>query len=224
MRILVVEDTVDVGEAIVASLDRLGHAVDWQRTGPDAEAALRVQSYDLVVLDVMLPGKDGFAVLEGLRAAGIAAPVLVLTARSEIDDRVTALDRGADDYLVKPFDFRELEARVRALLRRPGGSALPRIELGDVALDQVSRSVSVGGRPVSLTRREIALLDILMSRPQKVFTKAELLDQLFGFDQDPGENAVELYVARLRRKLQPARMEIRTLRGLGYQAVAIDTP
>ncbi|WP_373505479.1 response regulator transcription factor [Aestuariivirga sp.] len=224
MRILVVEDTVDVGEAIVASLDRLGHAVDWQRTGPDAEAALRVQSYDLVVLDVMLPGKDGFAVLEGLRAAGIAAPVLVLTARSEIDDRVTALDRGADDYLVKPFDFRELEARVRALLRRPGGSALPRVELGDVVLDQVSRSVSVGGRTVSLTRREIALLDILMSRPQKVFTKAELLDQLFGFDQDPGENAVELYVARLRRKLQPARMEIRTLRGLGYQAVTTDTP
>jgi two-component system response regulator TctD len=223
MRILVVEDTVDVGEAIVASLDRLGHAVDWQRTGPDAEAALRVQPYDLVVLDVMLPGKDGFAVLESLRAAGIAAPVLVLTARSEIDDRVTALDRGADDYLVKPFDFRELEARVRALLRRPGGSAPPRIELGDVALDQVSRSVSVSGRPVSLTRREIALLDILMSRPQKVFTKAELLDQLFGFDQDPGENAVELYVARLRRKLQAARMEIRTLRGLGYQAVAIDT-
>jgi two-component system response regulator TctD len=219
MRILVAEDTEDVGEAIVASLARLGHAVDWQRTGPDAEAALLVQAYDLVVLDVMLPGKDGFSILETMRGRGIATPVLVLTARSEIDDRVTALDRGADDYLVKPFDFRELEARVRALLRRPGGSAPPRLELGDVVLDQVSRSVLVAGKPVGLTRREIALLEILMSRPQKVFNKAELLDQLFGFGQDPGENAIELYVARLRRKLQSEQMEIRTLRGLGYQAV-----
>jgi two-component system response regulator TctD len=218
MRILVVEDTQDVGEAIVACLDRLGYAVDWQRTGPDAEAALKVQPYDLVVLDVMLPGKNGFEVLGAMRADGIASPVLVLTARSEVDDRVSALDRGADDYLVKPFDFRELEARVRALLRRVGGSSAARLELGDVVLDQVSRSVTVDGKPASLTRREVALLEVLMSRPQKVFTKAELLDQLFGFEQDTGENAVELYVARLRRKLQSARMEIRTLRGLGYQA------
>jgi two-component system response regulator TctD len=222
MRLLVVEDTLDVGEAIVASLDRLGHAVDWQRTGPDAEAALQVQPYDLVVLDVMLPGKDGFAVLEDMRRAGITTPVLVLTARSEVDERVSALDRGADDYLVKPFDFRELEARVRALLRRPHGAASVKLALGDVTLDQVSRTVSVNGRPVSLTRREIALLEVLMSRPQKVFTKAELLDQLFSFDRDAGENAVELYVARLRRKLQAARMEIRTLRGLGYQAASHD--
>jgi two-component system response regulator TctD len=122
MRILVVEDTQDVGEAIVACLERLGHAVDWQKTGPDAEDALKVQRYDLVVLDVMLPGKDGFAVLNGMRAEKITSPVLVLTARSQIDDRVTALDHGADDYLVKPFDFREFEARVRALLRRSGGT------------------------------------------------------------------------------------------------------
>ena len=114
MRILVVEDTQDVGEAIVACLERLGHAVDWQKTGPEAEDALKVQRYDLVVLDVMLPCKDGFAVLNGMRAEKITSPVLVLTARSQIDDRVTALDHGADDYLVKPFDFREFEARVRA--------------------------------------------------------------------------------------------------------------
>ena len=222
MRILVVEDTADVGEAIVAALARLGHAVDWLKTGTDAEAMLKVQAYDLVVLDVMLPGKDGFALLQDMRAAGIAAPVLVLTARSEVDDRVSALDRGADDYLVKPFDFRELEARVRALLRRPGGSSPPKLSLGDVVLDKASRSVAVGGRPIGLTRREIALLEILISRPQKVFNKAELLDQLFSFDDEAGENAVELYVGRLRRKLQASRMEIRTLRGLGYQAVAHD--
>jgi two-component system response regulator TctD len=219
MRILVVEDTQDVGEAIVACLERLGHAVDWQKTGPDAEDALKVQRYDLVVLDVMLPGKDGFAVLNGMRAEKITSPVLVLTARSQIDDRVTALDHGADDYLVKPFDFREFEARVRALLRRSGGTTTAQLQLGDVILDQVSRCATVGGKRVELTRREIALLEILMSRPQKVFNKAELLDQLFSFEEDAGQNAIELYVARLRRKLQSAQMEIKTLRGIGYQAV-----
>jgi two-component system response regulator TctD len=219
MRILVVEDTQDVGEAIVACLERLGHAVDWQKTGPDAEDALKVQHYDLVVLDVMLPGKDGFAVLNGMRADKITSPVLVLTARSQIDDRVTALDHGADDYLVKPFDFRELEARVRALLRRSGGTSTAQLQLGDVILDQVSRCATVGGKRAELTRREIALLEILMSRPQKVFNKAELLDQLFSFEEDAGQNAIELYVARLRRKLQSAQMEIKTLRGIGYQAV-----
>jgi two-component system response regulator TctD len=220
MRILIVEDTQDVGEAIVACLERLGHAVDWQKTGPDAEDALKVQRYDLVVLDVMLPGKDGFAVLNGMRAEKIASPVLVLTARSQIDDRVTALDHGADDYLVKPFDFREFEARVRALLRRSGGTSTAQLKLGDVILDQVSRSATVGGKRAGLTRREIALLEILMSKPHKVFNKAELLDQLFSFEEDAGQNAIELYVARLRRKLQSAQMEIKTLRGIGYQAVA----
>ena len=135
-------------------------------------------------------------------------------------DRVIALDHGADDYLVKPFDFRELEARVRALLRRSGGAATAQLQLGDVILDQVSRSATVAGRRADLTRREIALLEILMSRPQKVFNKAELLEQLFSFEEDAGQNAIELYVARLRRKLHPAHMEIRTLRGIGYQAVA----
>ncbi|PZF75880.1 DNA-binding response regulator [Aestuariivirga litoralis] len=219
MRILLVEDTVDVGEAVAARLQRMGHAVDWQRTGPDAEAALEVQAYDLVVLDVMLPGKDGIAVLGGLRARGATTPVLMLTARSRIDDRVSALDYGADDYLTKPFDFREFEARVRALLRRGGGAAVSLLRLGDVEFDQAARSVTVAGRPCELTRRELALLEVFMLRPRKLFTKAELMEQLFGFDQEPGENAIELYVGRLRRKLGPARLEIRTLRGMGYQAV-----
>ncbi len=219
MRILLVEDTVDVGEAVAARLERMGHAVDWQRTGPDAEAALGVQAYDLVVLDVMLPGKDGIAVLSGIRAAGLVTPVLMLTARSRIDDRVNALDFGADDYLTKPFDFREFEARVRALLRRGGGAAVSRLQMGDVEFDQASRSVMVAGRVCELTRRETALLEVFMLRPRKLFTKSELMEQLFGFDQEAGENAIELYVGRLRRKLGSSRLEIRTLRGMGYQAV-----
>ena len=217
MRILLAEDTDDVGEAIVSCLQRLGYAVDWEKDGLSAEAALMVQRYDLVILDVMLPAKDGFAILEGIRSRKDPCPVLILTARSQIDDRVSALDRGADDYLVKPFDFRELEARVRALMRRIGGSAAPQIELGDVILDQVSRSVFVSGKRADLTRREISLLEVLMSRPQKVFSKAELLDQLFSFDKEAGENAIELYIGRLRRKLQSSRMKIKTLRGIGYR-------
>jgi two-component system response regulator TctD len=219
MRILLAEDTDDVGEAIVSCLQRLGYAVDWEKTGPGAEAVLQVQRYDLIILDVMLPGKSGFAILEGVRSRKDPCSVLILTARSQIDDRVSALDHGADDYLVKPFDFRELEARVRALLRRTGGSSAPVIKLGDVTLDQVSRSVSVSGRRADLTRREISLLEVLMSRPQKVFSKTELLEQLFSFDKEAGENAIELYIGRLRRKLQSSKMNIKTLRGIGYQVV-----
>jgi two-component system response regulator TctD len=222
MRILVVEDNADVGEAIVARLARLGHAIDWITSGDEAATSLLVQRYDLVVLDVMLPGRDGLSLLAEFRKSGATTPVLMLTARSQVSDRVGALDVGADDYLVKPFDFRELEARVRALLRRSGGAAVSVLQVGDVALDQVSRSVTVGGAQRVLTRREITLLETLMARPQKVFTKPELLDQMFGYDTEAGENAIELYVGRLRRKLGAARMEIRTLRGLGYQVAARD--
>ena len=222
MRILFVEDTTDVGEAISACVARMGHGVDWEKTGESAEDALAAQHYDLVILDVMLPGKNGFDVLGTLRRMKQSPPVLVLTARSMVEDRVTALDLGADDYLIKPFDFRELEARVRALLRRIGGPQSSLIELGDVVLDQAARAVSVGGQRAELTRREIALLEVLISRPSKVFSKTQLIDQLFGFGEEPAENAIELYIARLRRKLGSTRMEIRTLRGIGYQAVLND--
>ena len=222
MRVLIVEDTPDVGEAIVGAMSRLGYAVDWQICGEDARHALRVQSYDLIILDVMLPDVDGFTLLGEIRASRIDTAVLVLTARSQIDDRVSALDLGADDYLVKPFDFRELEARARALARRRHGATVSRLQVGDVTLDQAARLVTVAGQRVDLTRREVALLEVLMARPNRVFSKAELLDQLFGFGEDAGENAIELYVARLRRKLGSASMEIRTLRGLGYQAGVSD--
>jgi two-component system response regulator TctD len=220
MRILVVEDVVDVGEAIVASLERIGHAVDWERDGGEADALLMAQSYDLVVLDVMLPGMDGFSLLRRLRQRRIPTPVLVLTARSQIEDRVSALDLGADDYLVKPFDFRELEARVRALLRRKTGSATNLIEIGGITLDLAGRNASLHGRPLELTRRELTMLEILAARPGRIFGKDELMDQLFGFKDEPSENAIEQYIARLRRKIAGASAEIRTLRGLGYQLVA----
>ena len=219
MRILLVEDTVDVGEAIVARFERIGHRVDWEKDGSVADEVLEVQGYDLIILDVTLPGLDGFTVLERLRRRKSRTPVLVLTARSEVDDRVGALDLGADDYLVKPFDFRELEARARALLRRNAGEPTNRLTCGDVLIDRGSRAVTVGGVPVELTRRELTLLEILAARPGRIFGKDELVDQLFGLDDDPSPNAVEQYIARLRKKLAGSKAEIRTLRGLGYQIV-----
>ncbi|EHS53272.1 two component transcriptional regulator, winged helix family, partial [Rhizobium sp. PDO1-076] len=179
MRILLVEDTHDVGEAISRRFETTGHTVDWQTDGRAASEILDFTDYDLVILDVMLPGLDGFEILKRLRQNRNAVPVMVLTARSEIDDRVSALDLGADDYLVKPFDFRELEARARVLLRRrSGGEATNVIACGDVMLDRTNRSVHVGKREVQLKRREMTLLEILASRPGRVFSKDQLLDQI----------------------------------------------
>lgn len=219
MRVLLVEDIVDVGEAIAASLERMGHTVDWERDGQNADDVVTVQDYDLVVLDVTLPRLDGFAILKRMRQRRDATPVLVLTARSQIEDRVSALDLGADDYLVKPFDFRELEARIRALLRRQTGSSTNVIECGGLTVDRAGRVAELGGKPLELTRRELTLLEILAARPGRVFGKDELMDQLFGFGDEASENAIEQYIARLRRKIIGAGVEIRTLRGLGYQMV-----
>lgn len=223
MRILLVEDTADVAEAIVARLTRLGRAVDWEKNGAVADEMLAAQTYDLVILDVMLPDLDGFAILKRLRQRANATPVLILTARSAVDDRVDALDLGADDYLVKPFDYRELEARVRVLLRRRAGAATNLVACGDVTLDRGARQAAVAGEPIELTRRELTLLEILVARPGRVYGKSELIDRLFGFDDEaPTENAVEQVVARLRRKLSGStKVEIRTLRGLGYQIVRL---
>ena len=220
MRILLVEDTRDVGEGVAARLQRAGHTVDWSQDGAEADAILAVQPYDLVILDVMVPGMDGFAVLRRLRDRRQRTAVLMLTARSQVEDRVSALDLGADDYLVKPFDPRELEARVRVLLRRGAGSATNQLVCGDVVLEVDGRTVTVGGLPVELTRRETALLEVLAARPGQIVEKVRIQSHLFGLDDNAGLNAVEQYVARLRRKLAGARAEIRTLRGLGYQLIA----
>lgn len=218
MRILLVEDTADLADAIVRRLRRSGHAVDWEADGEAAQDLLRHQTYDLVILDIMLPGRDGFAILKGLRARGDPTPVLVLTARSEIEDRVGALDVGADDYLPKPFDFRELEARCRALLRRRQGIATSVTSYGNLTFDRAARTVTIDGVAVDLPNREYRMLEIFLGSIGRVLTKDEIASQLFGFDDEAGPNAIELYVARLRKKLRNTPVTIRTLRGLGYMA------
>ncbi|RYG13710.1 MAG: response regulator transcription factor [Burkholderiales bacterium] len=220
MRILVVEDTADIAEAVVMRLKSTGHAVDWEANGRVAAELLDVQPYDLVILDLNLPGEDGLSLLRRLRARRVKTPVLVITARSAVDERISALDLGADDYLTKPFDYRELEARARALLRRSAGLSDNMLRLGPLVIDRAGRVASVGDRPLNLTRRELTVLEILAARPDRIVPKEELVEQLFNFDQEPSPNAVEQFVARLRRKLADAPIEIRTLRGLGYQLAA----
>ena len=220
MRILLVEDTADVAEAVIAHLSRIGHTVDWQQNGLDA-AAVVTDPYDLLILDVMLPQQDGFALLKRVREKGLSTPVLMLTACAEIEERVQALDLGADDYLIKPFDFRELEARIRVLLRRSGGEATNLLSCANLLIDRKSRTATLDGALLELTRREVTLLEIIAARPGRIFGKEELMDRLFSVDDNPSANSVEQYVARLRKKLSAAAFEIRTLRGLGYQLVLL---
>ena len=218
MRLLIVEDTVDLAEAIASRLRKLGHAVDLVGSGEEADELLRTETYHLVVLDLMLPGMGGKEVLQRLRRRRSITPVLVLTARSDVDDKVGVLDFGADDYLVKPFDFRELEARCRALLRRPHGMAASEVRFGDLVFDGAAKRVSIAGRGVDLGAREFRLLELLLANLDRVLSKEAVLDQLFGLDDAVAPNAVELYVSRLRRKLEGSAVRIRTLRGLGYVA------
>ncbi|PDT88739.1 DNA-binding response regulator [Bradyrhizobium sp. Y36] len=220
MRILVVEDTSDIAEAVVARLEAAGHAVDWGADGSAATELLAVQTYDLIILDLNLPDEDGLTVLKGLRRRRVKTPVLVITARSAVDERISALDLGADDYLTKPFDYRELEARARALLRRSMGLSDNLLRVGPLTIDRAGRVASIEDRPLNLTRRELTVLEILAVRPDRIVPKEELVEQLFNFDQEPNANAIEQFVARLRRKLADAPIEIRTMRGLGYQLVA----
>jgi two-component system response regulator TctD len=223
MRILIVEDAEDLAEAIARRLKKLGYAVDLAADGTEADAMLRAETYHLIVLDLMLPGLDGKEVLRRLRQRRARTPVLVLTARTGVDDKVGVLDFGADDYLVKPFDFRELEARCRALLRRPNGMESSAIRFGDVLFDAAARRVSLAGQPVELGAREFRLLELLLANRGRVLSKDTLIDQLCGLDGAVAPNAIELYVSRLRRKLEGSAVRIRTLRGLGYVA-EVDAP
>jgi len=219
MRILVVEDTQDVGEGIVKCIETMGHAVDWAHDGDTADEWLQASPYQLIVLDLMLPGMDGMTILKRLRDRRVDTPVLILTARSAIDDRIDTLDLGADDYMIKPFDFREFQARVRSLLRRRSGERSNELKLGQLVFDRSSRAVAIKGRAVKLTKRELSLLEIFLARPSVVFSKAQLLDQLFGHSSDPSENSIEVLVARLRRKLTGAGFEVITQWGVGYRIV-----
>ncbi|QNH15677.1 DNA-binding response regulator [Xanthomonas sp. SS] len=222
MRLLLVEDNADLADAIVRRMRRSGHAVDWQSDGLGAASVLRYQSFDLVVLDIGLPGMDGLRVLAGLRERGDTTPVLMLTARDGIEDRVQALDVGADDYLGKPFDFREFEARCRVLLRRNRGNASEVVQLGGFAFDNAAHTVSLDGAPIELPNREYRLLEILIGRIGQVVGKDEIGNGLFGFDDEAGPNAIELYVGRLRKKLVGAPLRIVTVRGVGYKLEAAE--
>lgn len=216
MRILIAEDDADLADALARCLRARHHAVDHVADGSMADSVLATETFDLLVLDLGLPRLDGLAVLRRLRARGTATPVLILTARGELDERVAGLDAGADDYLAKPFALSELEARVRALLRRSQGQAHPVRRHGQLVWDTIACRLTVGGEPVTLPRRELSLLDFLLSRTGQVVAKEQIAEHLFGFDDEAGPNAIELYIHRLRKRLGPAGLDIRTVRGLGY--------
>ncbi len=218
MRLLIIEDAIDLADAIAARLSRVGYAVSHVADGEEASTLLARETFDLVLLDINLPQKEGGKLLRDLRARKNHTPVLVVTARSGVDDRIAYLDLGADDYLVKPFDLGELEARVRALLRRPMGMGASAETYGNLHFDAAARQVRIGGAPVDLSRREFRLLEILLGQMGRLVKKERLLDQLFGPDDEVAPNAVELYISRLRRKLSEADLDIATLRGEGYLA------
>jgi DNA-binding response OmpR family regulator len=216
VRLLLVEDDGTLATTLQRALREEGYAVDWLSDGEAADEILATQDYDLVILDVSLPGLDGLGVLKHLRERGSKTPVLVLTARDRLDDRVTGLDLGADDYMTKPFELAELEARVRALIRRSEGEPASEIVHGLLTFDTVGRRVAVDGEAVDLRNREICVLEILLRHTGQVVSKERIADQLFDFDDQAGLTAIELYVHRLRKKLSPAGVVIRTVRGLGY--------
>lgn len=216
MRLMLVEDDERLARGMAAALGASGFAVDICTTGAEAISVAPSEPYCAIVLDLGLPDMDGLEVLAQLRSRGVATPVIVLTARDMIDDRINGLDRGADDYMSKPFHPRELESRVRALVRRSQGTLDPVLRIGLLALDRSSRTVTLEDRVVDLRRRELAVLETLMGRPGKVIAKERLSAEVFNFDDAVAPNALEVYVGRLRRKLLPAGPSIRTIRGLGY--------
>lgn len=216
MRIALIEDHESLARGIAYRLEDMGHSVDLIEDGADADVHLRGDGAELIILDINLPGMDGLTILRNLRRRGDDRPVLLLTARSDTLERVQGLDAGADDYLVKPFEMDELEARLRALARRRPRPMVRALLLGDVELDLDSRQVSIGGSPVAMPRREISLLEVLLGAQGRTVSKADLLDHLYGTGADIEEGAVEVHVSRLRKRLKPHGLMIKVQRGIGY--------
>lgn len=215
MRVLVIEDDTVLGAAVRDQVAADGHSVDWALRLDEARAYLDVASYDLVLLDLMLPDGRGQTFLRALRKSGDVTPVIILTAMDQISDRIEGLNAGADDYMVKPFDLAELSARLGAVARRYAGNPNPLITLGDLEVDLAARSVHRAGRPITLTAREWVLFEALVQRPGQILSKAQLEERLYSLDTGIESNTIEVHVSRLRKKLGRERIE--TLRGLGYR-------
>ncbi|NKI92323.1 response regulator transcription factor [Rhizobacter sp. SG703] len=215
MRVLLVEDDRMIGAAVQQALSDAAYAVDWTTDGEQALAAALAQAYDVVLLDLGLPLRDGIDVLRQLRARNAHVPILIVTARDEVEDRIAGLDLGADDYVLKPFDVQELLARMRAVMRRQGGSASPLLTNGTVTLDPVTRDVSFEGHAVTLSGREFTLLQALLVRPGAILSRQELEERIYGWNEEIESNTVEVLIHGIRRKLGPT--VIRNVRGVGWR-------
>ncbi|MGE8098268.1 MULTISPECIES: response regulator transcription factor [unclassified Pseudomonas] len=215
MRVLLVEDAVGLGEAVREQLADDGHAVDWVQRLDHAQSSVRTTRYDLILLDLMLPDGRGLDFLRQQRGAGDVTPVIILTARDQISDRIEGLNAGADDYLVKPFDLFELSARVAAVARRYSGNPNPQIKVGGLQVDMTARTVLRAGMTVDLTAREWALFEAFIQRPGALLSKSQLEDRLYAFGAEIESNTIEVYISRLRKKL--GREMIETVRGMGYR-------
>lgn len=218
MRVLVVEDDISITEIVQSTLKEEAHAVDLISNGIEAQSRVLTEPYDLIILDLMLPGIDGLSVLRTMRQVGNHTPVLILTAKGEIPDRVAGLDAGADDYLVKPFAITELTARVRALFRRKTGDKIPLLTLGNLSLDPSTKEVKVSGNVIDLTTREYAILEFLMRNKNRMLSKGMIADHVWDYHFDSDYNLIEVYIKRLRKKIEDETGErlIHTVRNSGY--------
>lgn len=216
MRLLLVEDDPQISEGLAHALRRSGHAVDHCVSGTEADTALSTRDFDLVILDIGLPGLDGFTVLRRLRGGGKHTPTIILTARDDLEDRVRGLDLGADDYLIKPFALAELEARIRAVTRRSLAASGTDISVGPLSLKLAERRFYLDGLPLELSPREFGVLEVLQLRHGRVVSKAQIQDHLCEWSEELTDSAIEIYIHRVRRKLERGGIEIRTVRGFGY--------
>lgn len=216
MRIAIVEDNKPLADGIAKAFEAEGHAVDQLHDSENADRFLLSENIDLIILDINLPGKSGLDILRALRSGTASTPVLLLTARDELDDKIAGLDLGADDYLTKPFDLAELKARARALMRRSEKQIHAAIQIGALSFDTAARVIEIGGTEVDLPRREFALAELLIKSKGRILSKAQIIDQLYGAGAEVDDAAIELYIHRLRKKLIGSGAEIKTARGLGY--------
>lgn len=219
MKVLVIEDEKKIAAFVRKGLDAHGFVVDVARDGNEGFALATTRPYDALVLDILLPGRDGLSILRGLRERRMGVPVILLTARSELDERVEGLNLGADDYLTKPFHIEELIARLHAVIRRASGTPQNILEVGDLTMNLLTREVRRAGRSIELTQREFALLELLMRAPGRVLTRVEVMERVWEYHFDPGTNLVDVYIQRLRRKVDdgfPIKL-IETIRGVGYR-------